>query len=167
MKLTPRLAHLVWPPTPSPGAIPAARRSRFRGISGARLASPAGATSGAVRAVLRLEGLVVLAAAVAAYMHLGAGWGAFAMLFLLPDLSFLGYLAGPRAGAIAYNAAHSYIGPVALLAAGLLGEMPALLALGLIWCAHIGFDRALGYGLQYGGEFGATHLGRIGRADPW
>jgi hypothetical protein len=129
--------------------------------------SSSGATLGGVRIVLRLEGLVVLAAAVAAYTHLGAGWGAFAMLFLLPDLSFLGYLGGPRAGAIAYNAAHSYIGPVTLLATGLLGDMPALLALGLIWCAHIGFDRALGYGLKYSSEFGATHLGRIGRTDPW
>ncbi|MBT2301832.1 DUF4260 domain-containing protein [Variovorax paradoxus] len=129
--------------------------------------SSSGATLGGVRNVLRLEGVVVLAAAVAAYQHLGAGWGAFAMLFLLPDLSFLGYLGGPRVGAVVYNAAHSYIGPVALLALGFVGDMPAALALGLIWCAHIGFDRALGYGLKYGSEFGATHLGRIGRADPW
>lgn len=129
--------------------------------------SSSGATLGGVRIVLRLEGLVVLAAAAVAYMQLGASWGLFAMLFLLPDLSFLGYLAGSRAGAAAYNAAHSYIGPVALLAFGALGEMPLALAVGLIWCAHIGLDRALGYGLQYGSEFGATHLGRIGRADPW
>ncbi|WP_238136662.1 DUF4260 domain-containing protein [Variovorax sp. JS1663] len=126
-----------------------------------------GATRGGVRAMLRLEGLAVLAAALAAYQYLGASWGAFAMLFLLPDLSFLGYLAGARVGAIAYNAAHSYVGPVALLALGLVGEMPAVLALGLVWAAHIGLDRALGYGLKYGSEFGATHLGRIGRADPW
>ncbi|MDR6535671.1 DUF4260 domain-containing protein [Variovorax soli] len=117
--------------------------------------------------MLRLEGLAVLAAAVAAYQYLGASWGAFAMLFLLPDLSFLGYLAGPRVGAAAYNAAHSYIGPVALLTSGLVGERPAVLAFGLIWAAHIGLDRALGYGLKYGSEFGATHLGRIGRTDPW
>jgi hypothetical protein len=132
----------------------------------ARSALP-GATLGGVRILLRLEGLAVLAAAVAAYMHLGAGWGVFAMLFLLPDLSFLGYLAGSRAGAIAYNAAHSYVGPVALLGLGLAGDASVALALGLIWSAHIGLDRALGYGLKYGSEFGATHLGRIGRADPW
>ncbi|MDR6857933.1 DUF4260 domain-containing protein [Variovorax guangxiensis] len=132
----------------------------------ARNALP-GATLGGVRILLRLEGLAVLAAAVAAYLHLGAGWGAFAMLFLLPDLSFLGYLAGSRAGALAYNAAHSYIGPVALLGLGLAGDTSVALALGLIWSAHIGLDRALGYGLKYGNEFGATHLGRIGRADPW
>lgn len=109
----------------------------------------------------------MLALAVAAYAQFGAGWGWFALLFLLPDLSFLGYLRGPRVGALAYNAAHSYAGPLALLAAGVLGAMPALLALALVWCAHIGFDRALGYGLKYTSGFGDTHLGRIGPADPW
>ena len=42
MKFTPRLARLVWPPTPSPGATPAGRRSRFRGVPRRGLASPAG-----------------------------------------------------------------------------------------------------------------------------
>ncbi|MGJ7510333.1 DUF4260 domain-containing protein [Variovorax sp. GT1P44] len=117
--------------------------------------------------MLRAEGLLVLVAAVAAYAQLGAGWGAFAMLFLLPDLSFLGYLAGPRVGAAAYNAAHSYIGPIATLMLGSLGGSPVAMAAGLIWCAHIGFDRALGYGLKYATGFGTTHLGRIGPTDPW
>ena len=39
-----------------------------------------------------------------------------------------------------------------------------LQALALIWIAHIGLDRALGYGLKYATGFGDTHLGRIGRA---
>lgn len=126
-----------------------------------------GSAGGTVRGVLRLEGLAVFALALAAYAQFGAGWGFFAWLFLLPDLSFLAYLAGPRVGAITYNAAHSYAGALALLAGGVLGAMPVLLALGLVWCAHIGADRALGYGLKYASGFGATHLGRLGRADPW
>ncbi|WP_102905239.1 MULTISPECIES: DUF4260 domain-containing protein [unclassified Variovorax] len=153
--------------------LPAARVANppwARAVPGTGEAAPGaapGAAQGGVRILLRLEGLVVLAAAVAAYLHLGASWGAFAMLFLLPDLSFLGYLAGPRVGAVAYNAAHSYIGPVALLGLGLVGDIPAALALGLIWSAHIGLDHALGYGLKYGSEFGVTHLGRVGPTDPW
>jgi hypothetical protein len=127
----------------------------------------AGSASGGVRALLRLEGLAVLALATAAYAQWGAGWGWFAALFLLPDVSFLGYLAGPRMGALSYNAAHSYAGPLVLLAFGMLGAMPALLAAALVWCAHIGFDRALGFGLKYAHGFSATHLGRVGRADPW
>lgn len=126
-----------------------------------------GSVAGGVRLLLRAEGLVVLAAAVAAYTQFGAGWGWFAALFLLPDVSFLAYLAGPRAGAWAYNAMHSYLGAVGLLAAGFLGGMPMLLAVGLVWCAHIGFDRLLGYGLKYDSGFGHTHLGRLGRKDPW
>lgn len=119
-----------------------------------------------MRVLLRLEGLAFFAIAVAAYAQLGAGWGFFAALFLLPDISFLAYLAGPRTGAAAYNAMHSYAGALGLLAIGMLAA-PAVTAVALVWCAHIGFDRALGYGLKYAAGFGQTHLGQLGRADPW
>lgn len=122
-----------------------------------------GATTGTVRWVLRLEGLCVLIAALLLYPKLGFGWGTFALYFLLPDISFLGYLAGPRIGAISYNVAHAYIGAVICLTGGLLFSAPGLLCAGTIWCAHIGFDRALGYGLKYSAGFGFTHLGKIGR----
>lgn len=125
-----------------------------------------GATTGAVRIVLRLEGLCLLIAAFIAYAKSGFGWGTFALYFLMPDLSFFGYLAGPRVGAISYNLAHSYIGAVACIGAGLALSAPTILCAGIIWCAHIGFDRALGYGLKYHAGFGFTHLGRIGRFSP-
>ena len=116
------------------------------------------------RRLLRLEGLLTLAVAVALYAGTDAGWGRFAALFLVPDLSFAGYLVGPRAGAAAYNAAHSWIGPLLLGGAAWLGLAPAALPAALIWAAHIGFDRALGYGLKLGAGFRFTHLGVIGRA---
>jgi hypothetical protein len=119
--------------------------------------------SGGVRTILRVEGLTLLAAAMIMYGKSGFGWGTFALFFLAPDLSFLGYLAGSRIGAIAYNAAHSTIGALAAFSAGLLLASPELEVAGLIWCAHIGFDRTLGYGLKYAAGFGFTHLGRIGR----
>ncbi len=103
-------------------------------------------------------------AALLAYDRFGAGWSTFAWFFLTPDLSFLGYLAGVSIGAIAYNAAHSYIGAIACLVASQLLAVPLLLTVGIIWCAHIGFDRALGYGLKYPAGFRFTHLGRIGRS---
>ena len=106
----------------------------------------------------------MLVAALAAYSKFGAGRGVFAAAFLIPDLSFVGYLAGPRVGAIAYDAAHSYIGAVVSLAAAVMFPTVIPLTVGLVWCAHIGFDRALGYGLKYSQGFGFTHLGRIGRA---
>ena len=122
-----------------------------------------GAATGGVRLVLRLEGLCVLIAASVAYSKFGLGWGTFALFFLTPDLSFLGYLGGPKIGAVSYNLAHSYVGAGACLVASLVLPAPTLLAAGIIWFAHIGFDRALGYGLKYSAGFGFTHLGRIGR----
>ncbi len=122
-----------------------------------------GETTGAVRILLRLEGVCVLVAACVAYAKFDLDWSTFAIYFLVPDLSLLGYFAGTKVGAISYNTAHSYLGAVVSLVIGFTVSSPALQCVGLIWCAHIGFDRALGYGLKYPEGFGFTHLGRIGR----
>jgi hypothetical protein len=114
--------------------------------------------TGAPNLILRAEGLAMLVASAWAYAALGQGWGLFAVLILAPDLSMLGYLAGPRVGAAAYNSAHTYLGPLVLLALGQAGAMPLATALGLIWAAHIGADRLMGYGLKYARGFKATHL---------
>jgi hypothetical protein len=119
--------------------------------------------TGGTRTLLRLEGLALLAAAVLLYARAQGNWLLFAELFLLPDISFAGYLFGPRAGAAAYNAAHSTLGPIALAAFAIASGIQLPLALALIWLAHVGFDRALGYGLKYASGFRDTHLGRIGR----
>lgn len=123
----------------------------------------AGAATGGVRALLRLEGLTLLVGMTVLYAFWEGSWWVYAILFLAPDLGFAGYLAGPKVGAIVYNAAHSYLAPVALLTAGFAVSSPLLLSIAMIWLAHIGFDRALGYGLKYSAGFGFTHLGRIGR----
>jgi hypothetical protein len=113
--------------------------------------------------VLRLEGLFLLAVSVVLYEQLRGGWGWFAALFLVPDLSLAGYLFGPQSGALVYNLGHSTLGPLLLALLGLLAGLPEVLPYALIWTAHIGFDRALGYGLKYGTAFGHTHLGPVGR----
>jgi len=118
---------------------------------------------GVPRLVLRAEGAAVLVVAGILYGKAGGSWWLFAILFLAPDLSFLGYLGGSRTGAIAYNAAHTLVAPMVFAVAGLLLPGTVLIPLALIWTAHIGFDRMLGYGLKYGAGFGYTHLGRIGR----
>ena len=120
-----------------------------------------GAVTGAPRALLRLEALGALALLLVAYGMLGGSWARFALLFLAPDLSFLGYLAGPRVGAFLYNATHSLLGPAAL--AGASAIVPALLPFAVIWAAHVAFDRALGYGLKHELGFRHTHLGTLGR----
>jgi hypothetical protein len=122
-----------------------------------------GFTFGGVRALLRLEGFAAFAVAVALYAHDGFSWPAFALLFLAPDLSMLAYFAGPRVGAAIYNLVHTCALALVLALSGFFGALPALTAVGLILGAHIGIDRALGYGLKYSTAFGDTHLGRIGR----
>ena len=121
-----------------------------------------GAVVDAPRVILRLEGALVMIAGLAAYFAMGGSWGWLAALILLPDLSMLGYLAGPRIGALTYNAGHSHLAPAMLAAAYALGAPQWALFGALIWFAHIGFDRMLGYGLKYD-RFGATHLGTLGR----
>lgn len=121
-----------------------------------------GEVNGGIRTMLRLEGLMVFVAASVMYAKSGFGWTTFALFFLAPDVAFLGYLAGNRIGALAYNATHSYVGALALFGAALVLNSPALEAAAMIWCAHIGFDRALGYGLKSFAGFEFTHLGRIG-----
>jgi hypothetical protein len=123
-----------------------------------------GAVDGAPRTVLRLEGAVALAAAVAAYGHTGHGWIFFALWFLVPDLSMLGYLAGPRLGAAAYNIGHSYLSPALFWALAQVVFPAVATPLALVWAAHIGFDRMLGYGLKHAAGFRATHLGMVGRS---
>ncbi len=119
--------------------------------------------SGTVRTVLRLEGLAILTLSILIYAQYGFSWTTFAILFLAPDLSFAGYAVNPRLGAIFYNTAHSLIPALLSITVGILSGNELLLNIGLIWCAHIGFDRALGYGLKYSRGFTYTHLGRIGK----
>ena len=116
---------------------------------------------------LRLEGLAALVVASLLYQHFGLRWLWFGLLFFVPDLTIAGYLAGARIGAWIYNLAHSYATAGIVLGTGLVIELtgmhsPVLLSVGLIWCAHIGFDRMLGYGLKSPEGFGYTHLGKIG-----
>lgn len=110
--------------------------------------------------------MTILAGAAMAYHVIGASWWLFAALFLVPDISMLGYLRSTRFGAMLYNAGHTYAVPGILLAAAPWAGHPLLQALALIWIAHIGFDRLVGYGLKYGVSFNATHLGWVGRRTP-
>ena len=122
-----------------------------------------GVVSGGVRILLRLEGLTLFIGMTLLYAVWGGSWWVYVILFLAPDLSFIAYLSGPKFGAMIYNAAHSYMAPMALMITGFAMEAPLLLSISMIWLAHIGFDRTLGYGLKYSAGFGFTHLGRIGK----
>jgi hypothetical protein len=122
--------------------------------------------SGTPRLLLRLEGFVLLVAAVVAYQLIGGSWLRFGLLLLVPDVGLAGYAANPRVGAAAYNALHTYMAPAALALLGLSGVLTDVWPLCLIWLAHIGMDRVLGLGLKFPTAFGHTHLGTVGRITP-
>lgn len=114
--------------------------------------------------LLRAEAAVGLAVFVTLYARSDGAWWLFALLFFSPDVGLLGYLAGPRLGAMGYNLLHTYPLPAALALVGVTLSVPLALHLALIWAAHIAFDRVFGYGLKFPEGFGFTHLGRIGNA---
>ena len=84
------------------------------------------------------------------------------LTILVPDLFAAGYLGRTRLGAHLYNLAHSTL-LAALMGLGWWQGRPLVLALGLVWLAHIGADRLLGYGLKYDDNFQHTHLGQLGQ----
>jgi Domain of unknown function (DUF4260) len=113
------------------------------------------------RVLLHLEGAVVAAGAIVVYFHSGYPWWLFVALVLAPDLSMVGYVAGPRVGAVAYDAAHTYAIPVIVGLVGWLADVDIAAQIGLIWITHIGVDRMVGYGLKYPTDFKDTHLQRV------
>lgn len=84
------------------------------------------------------------------------------LLLLAPDLSMVGYLSGPRVGAITYNAVHNLVVALAVLGIGWFVPVAPRALAGAILLAHVGMDRSLGYGLKLPTDFRDTHLGRIG-----
>lgn len=88
--------------------------------------------------------------------------GAPAVLFL-PDIFMLGYLRSSPVGAWLYNIGHSYPAPATVATVATIGDASLGQATAPIRIAHMGMDRALGYGLKYPTAFTDTHLGRIGR----
>jgi hypothetical protein len=109
--------------------------------------------------LLRLEGGLDLALSLIFYRTIDADWLLFVVLLLVPDLSMLGYLRGVRLGTICYNLVHTLSGPFLLIAYAYLTRSVWVLPYALIWTAHIGLDRVLGFGLKYPTGFRDTHLG--------
>lgn len=120
-------------------------------------------SSPVVDLVLRAEAVALFLVGVLAYLQLG-GHGLWLLpLLLAPDLSMVGYLGGPRLGAVIYNVLHNLAIGLVAVAVGWFAAIAPLALAGTILVAHVGMDRALGYGLKLPTGFRDTHLGRIGR----
>ncbi|PEW83774.1 hypothetical protein CN445_24375 [Bacillus cereus] len=111
--------------------------------------------------IIRLEGVIVLIAAICIYALNEFSWLIFLLLLLVPDVSMLAYLINNQIGAQVYNLFHTYIVSISLILIGVFLKSEALLMIGLIWTAHIGMDRMLGYGLKYKTSFKDTHIQKL------
>lgn len=115
-----------------------------------------------MKLLIKLEELAMLVVCIWALYFLESEWWLYLLLFLGPDISMIGYLAGNRAGAILYNLFHHKGIAVALFATGLYLPDHTLLLAGIILFGHSSMDRFFGYGLKLNKGFKYTHLGQIG-----
>ena len=113
------------------------------------------------KVLLHLEGLAVLGASIYFYAFFDYSWILFMVLLFAPDLSMIGYLFNAKVGSVTYNLFHTYSVPLGTVVLGLFLSYELVVAIGLIWSAHIGLDRLLGYGLKYPTHFKDTHLNRV------
>lgn len=119
--------------------------------------------TGKPKVFLRLDGLVLLVATLFLFHSTHQQWWWVPVLLFVPDIFMIGYIRSTETGAFLYNLGHSYFLPSLLALYAWQSDRPLLLAVGLIWFAHIGMDRCLGYGLKYDDNFKHTHLGSIGK----
>ena len=90
-----------------------------------------GAATGGIRTLLRIEGLTLFLGMTMLYGVWGGSWWIYVVLFLVPDISFVAYLGGPRVGATVYNAMHTYMLPLILSFAGFGLALPLTLSISM------------------------------------
>ncbi|WP_248928546.1 DUF4260 domain-containing protein [Paenibacillus hamazuiensis] len=111
--------------------------------------------------LIKLENLVVFIICIFVFYRFDFSWVLFIILIFAPDISMVGYLKGNVVGARTYNLFHTYLLSTPVLLLGLVVHMDLLTEIGLIWTAHIGIDRFLGYGVKYDSGFKDTHINRL------
>lgn len=116
-----------------------------------------------MKQIIKLEELAMLAISAYALYLFESPWWCYLLMFLGPDISMIGYAAGNKVGAAAYNLFHHKGVAMAVFAAGLVLNNMALQIAGIILFGHSSMDRMFGYGLKYEKGFKFTHLGVIGK----
>ena len=107
------------------------------------------------RAAYAALGLAAAGLGIGVVVSQHTAWWPFAVLAIAPDITLVfGFRPGLQRGQLDprvvpfYNAVHRFPAPVVLTAVALLVGAYGWLAAGLAWCAHIGIDRSLGFGLR-------------------
>jgi hypothetical protein len=118
-------------------------------------------TGDMVKKILHVEGLAFFTTAVIAYYVLNGNWILFILLLFVPDFFMVGYLKNKKLGSMLYNFGHTYMLGLLIVSGGLLLGQNTIIYIGVIFFAHVGLDRFLGYGLKYASGFKDTHLQRV------
>lgn len=117
-----------------------------------------------MKTIITLEEVAFFLLALVSFHYQSSyAWGFFPACLLLPDLSMVGYLAGPKVGAFTYNIVHHRAIAIMLYFWGWMTHSELWLFVGIILFAHSSMDRVFGYGLKYVTGFTDTHLGKIGK----
>ena len=119
-----------------------------------------------MKRIIQAQEVMLCLLSVAALYYFKVPWLYYIILIIGPDISMLGYLAGKKIGAIAYNLFHHKAIGVVFFLLGFSLENWLLQASGIIIFGHSSMDRAFGYGLKYFTGFQDTHLGKIGQKKP-
>lgn len=115
-----------------------------------------------VKLFLRIESAVIFVFATLIYFFAALGpWWLYVALIFAPDIFMLGYIINPKFGSFTYNLFHIYFWSLALIIVGLFTDNLWLIWSGFVWMAHIGIDRAIGYGLKYEDGFKITHMQKL------
>lgn len=115
-----------------------------------------------MKTLIKFEEAAQVALSIVLFSQLPFAWWTFPALFLLPDLSMLGYLISAKVGGFTYNLVHHKALGIALGVAGLFLGTNELMFAGILLFGHSSLDRAMGYGLKYDKGFTYTHLGEVG-----
>lgn len=110
---------------------------------------------------LRLDGLVLFVATIIFFASTHQHWWLYPALLFVPDIFMIGYLKDSKLGALLYNFGHSYFAPAVVAFWGWAAKDAAVIAIGVIWLGHVGWDRFFGFGLKYDTRFKYTHLGSL------
>jgi Domain of unknown function (DUF4260) len=116
-----------------------------------------------MKAILKLEEAAMFILCIYALSLFHVSWWVYLLVFIAPDISFLGYAAGNKVGAVCYNLFHHKGIAVAIFVTGFLLENEWLQIIGIILFGHSSMDRMLGYGLKLNEGFKYTHLGTMGK----
>jgi len=116
-----------------------------------------------MKKVLKIEELVMFGFSIFLFCQLSFDWWWYLLLFLAPDIGFIGYAINTRVGAFLYNILHHKGIALSLYVIGVYLNETYFQLIGVVFFGHAAFDRALGYGLKYSSSFNNTHLGKIGK----